>query len=45
MTAASLFDPARHERLTETPWNEHVVGEAIVRIAADAEAAFTEESF
>ena len=26
----TLFDPTRHEPLTETPWDERVVHEAIV---------------
>lgn len=36
----ALFDPARHEPLTATPWREAVVREAIVRITADAHASF-----
>jgi hypothetical protein len=38
-----LFDPARHEVLTTTPWNEHAAREAIARIADDALAVFTPE--
>lgn len=45
MTDELLFDPASHERLTERAWDEHAVREAIARIAADAEAAFTEASY
>lgn len=39
--AHALFDPARHEPLTATPWSEAAAREAIARIAADALAAFT----
>lgn len=35
-----LFDPARHEPLTSTPWSEAAAREAIVRIAAAAHAEF-----
>lgn len=39
MTTA-LFDPARHEPLTTTPWRESLARDAIRRIAASAVAAF-----
>lgn len=35
-----LYDPARHEPLTSTAWNEVAARQAIVRIAASAEAEF-----
>lgn len=35
-----LFDPARHEPLTTTPWSESAAREAIQRIAAAAHAEF-----
>lgn len=35
-----LYDPARHEPLTATAWNEAAAHAAIVRIAASAEAEF-----
>ena len=35
-----LFDPARHEALTATRWNEDAVRAAIVRITAAAHAQF-----
>ena len=35
-----LFDPARHERLTATPWNAELARAAIRRIAASAELEF-----
>ncbi len=38
--ATSLFDPARHDPLTETSWDETAAREAIRRIAASAEAEF-----
>ncbi len=37
-----LFDPARHEALTHTPWSETLARQAILRICADAEAEFDE---
>jgi len=40
---ALLFDPARHEPLTSTPWSEDVARAAVERIAADALATFTLE--
>ena len=39
----SLFDPARHERLTTTPWSDASALAAIAHIAADALASFTTE--
>lgn len=39
-TTTALFDPARHEPLTTTPWRESVARDAIRRIAASAGAAF-----
>ncbi len=39
-TSPSLFDAARHEPLTDTPWDETTAREAIRRIAAAAEAEF-----
>ena len=36
----ALFDPARHEPLTDQPWDESLARAAIARIAADAHAAF-----
>ena len=38
-----LFDPARHETLTEAPWRESAAREAIERIVADAKAAYSKE--
>ena len=38
--AARLFDPARHEPLTATPWSETAAREAITRIAIAAVSAF-----
>ncbi len=38
-----LFDPARHEALTETPWREPAARAAIERIVADAKAAYSKE--
>ncbi len=38
-----LFDPARHETLTETPWRESAAREAIERIVADTKAAYSKE--
>lgn len=35
-----LFDPARHEALTDTPWSEDAARSAITRIAAAAEDEF-----
>ena len=35
-----LYDPSRHEPLTSTAWNEAAAHQAIVRIAAAAEAEF-----
>jgi hypothetical protein len=40
----TLFDPARHEALTATPWNEAVARAAIARIADDALRSFTPET-
>lgn len=43
MVAASihaLFDPARHEPLTTTPWDEGLARRAIERIAASAESEY-----
>jgi Lanthionine synthetase C-like protein len=39
-TAASLYDPARHEALTATPWRESLARAAIDRIADAAVTAF-----
>jgi hypothetical protein len=39
-----LFDPDSHEQLTESPWSEARARDAIAAIAADAEAAFDEET-
>jgi hypothetical protein len=36
----ALFDPARHEPLSTTPWRESLARDAIRRIAASAVAAF-----
>ncbi|HTK98632.1 MAG TPA: LanC-like protein [Pseudomonadales bacterium] len=41
--AVPLFDPQRHESLTETPWREFEARAAIQRIVADAHAAFSDE--
>ncbi len=38
-----LFEPARHEPLTTTPWNEAAARAAIERITNDALATFTPE--
>ena len=38
-----LFDPARHEALTTTAWNEGRARAAVARIAADALRAFSPE--
>lgn len=35
-----LFTPAAHEPLTDAPWNESRVKDAIAAVAAEAEAAF-----
>jgi hypothetical protein len=35
-----LFDPAAHEPLTERPWDEAAVRDAVAAIVADAESAF-----
>lgn len=44
MTNANpLFDPARHEPLTATPWSEPAARQAIARIVDDALRAFTPE--
>ena len=37
-----LFDPSRHERVTERRWDELGVRTAIAAIVADAESAFDE---
>ena len=39
----TLFDPQRHESLTDTPWREAEARAAIERIVADTQAAFSEE--
>lgn len=39
---SELFDPARHEPLTATPWSEAAARQAIERICASAEAEFDE---
>src|SRR5207244_7423703 len=39
-----LFDPASHERLTETPWDEATARAAIEAIVADAEGVFDERT-
>lgn len=39
-----LFDPRRHERLGETPWNEAAASAAIAAIAGEARQAFTPDS-
>ena len=39
----SLYDPARHEALTATHWNEEAARVAIARIADDALRVFTPE--
>jgi hypothetical protein len=39
-----LYDPASHERLTETPWDEASAHAAIRAIVADAEEAFDERT-
>ena len=39
-----LYDPARHEALTATPWNEGAAREAIASIADDALRSFTPET-
>ena len=39
----TLFDPARHEPLTATPWSEAAARLAIARIADDALRAYTPE--
>lgn len=45
MTNANrLFNPARHEALTTTPWSESGAREAIERIAADALRTFTPDA-
>lgn len=40
---AQLFDPARHEALASTPWNEEAARAAIARIVDDSMGAFTPE--
>jgi Lanthionine synthetase C-like protein len=35
-----LYDPARHEPLTSTPWSEAAARQAVLRIAAAADAEF-----
>lgn len=40
----TLFDPARHEPLTATPWHEGAARDAIARIADDALRSFTPET-
>jgi hypothetical protein len=37
--SAELYDAAAHERLTEAPWDEDLVGRRIDEIVADAEGA------
>ncbi len=37
-----LFDPAVHERLVESPWDDRRVHDAVAAIVADAESAFDE---
>ena len=37
-----LFDPAVHERLVESPWDDGRVHDAVAAIVADAESAFDE---
>lgn len=39
----TLFDPARHEPLTATPWSEAAARRAIARIVDDALRAYTPE--
>lgn len=41
--AAVLYDPERHEPLSEVGWSESRAREAIVAICRDVEAAFTRE--
>ena len=38
-----LYEPSRHQRLAEIPWNAGAAQSAIERIAADARTAFTSE--
>jgi len=38
-----LYDPARHEPLTATPWSESAARAAVARIAGDALLSFTPE--
>jgi len=40
-----LFEPERHEPLAAIPWDEGAARAAIMRIAADAEAAYRAESY
>jgi len=39
-----LYEPARHEPLTATPWSEGAAHEAVARITGDALASFTPEA-
>ncbi len=39
-----IFDPRRHERVTEAPWDEAAARAAIATIAGDADAAFDDEA-
>lgn len=43
-TTTALFDPARHEPLTSTPWRESLARDAIRRIADSAAAEFDQAS-
>jgi hypothetical protein len=40
-----LFDPPSHEPLTDRPWDENAVRDAIRRIASDTEQAFELDGF
>lgn len=40
-----LFEPERHEKLTEIAWDEQAARAAIVRIAADTEAAYRDGAY
>jgi hypothetical protein len=40
-----LFEPSRHESITEVRWDDAVARAAIARIAGDAEAAFRAEAY
>lgn len=39
--SAQLFDPARHEQVTQAPWSEALARAAIARIADDCLGAYT----